>query len=100
MVVYRTDDYKRLKTIVDKQSKRSMPMLSWCRSAFVMVICPAVERRKEHLGEAKAVAGKKKLDKQEEQLRAHSRDLNMVKMKSVLVIGFTFTALLGMFNTM
>ena len=59
-----------------------------------------VERRKEQLGEAKASAGKKKLDKQEEQLRGHSRDLNMVKMKSVLVIGFTFTALLGMFNTM
>ena len=61
----------------------------------------AVERKKEQLGETKAVtAGKKKLDKQEEQLRNNSRDLNMVKMKSVLVIGFTFTALLGMFNTM
>ena len=59
-----------------------------------------VERMKEQLGEAKAAGGKKKLDKQEEQLRNNSRDLNMVKMKSVLVIGFTFTALLGMFNTM
>lgn len=52
------------------------------------------------MGEAKSVTGKKKLDKQEEQLRTNSRDLNMVKMKSMLVIGFTFTALLGMFNTM
>ena len=60
----------------------------------------AVERKKEQLGDTKAVAGKKKLDKQEEQLRNNSRDLNMVKMKSVLVIGFTFTALMGMFNTM
>ena len=59
-----------------------------------------VERLKEQKGEAKAALGKKKLDKQEEQLRNNSRDLNMVKMKSVVVIGFTFTALLGMFNTM
>ena len=59
-----------------------------------------MERKKEQLGEAKSVMGKKKLDKQEEQLRNNSRDLNMVKMKSMLVIGFTFTALLGMFNTM
>lgn len=67
---------------------------------LVDCVCGAVERKKEQLGEAKATAVKKKLDKQEEQLKAHSRDLNMVKMKSVLVIGFTFTALLGMFNTM
>lgn len=62
----------------------------------------AVEKRKEQLGETKVAAAlnKKKLDKQEEQLRTNSRDLNMVKMKSVVVIGFTFTALLGMFNTM
>lgn len=59
-----------------------------------------VERRKDQLGETKAVTAKKKLDKQEEQLRANSRDLNFFKMKSVLVIGFTFTALMGMFNTM
>ena len=62
--------------------------------------CVIVERKKEQIGEAKAAPGKKKLDKQEEQLRNNSRDLNMVKMKSMVVIGFTFTALLGMFNTM
>jgi len=50
--------------------------------------------------EAKAVAGKKKMDKQEEQLKNNSRDLNMVKMKSMVVIGVTFTALMGMLNTM
>ncbi len=55
---------------------------------------------KEQLGDAKATGGKKKLYKQEEQLQANSRDLNWVKMKSVFVIGVTFTALMGMFNTM
>ena len=59
-----------------------------------------VEKMKEMLGEAKMAGGKKKVDKQEEQLRNNSRDLNMVKMKSMLVIGFTFTALMGMLNTM
>ena len=60
----------------------------------------AVEKMKETLGEAKGTSGKKKVDKQEEQLRNNSRDLNMVKMKSMLVIGFTFTALMGMLSTM
>ena len=80
-------------------SHASAACSSSCIHQCHVSIC-AVERRKEQLGDTKAVTGKKKLDKQEEQLRVHSRDLNMVKMKSVLVIGFTFTALLGMFNTM
>ena len=33
-------------------------------------------------------------------LKTASRDLTMVKMKSMMAIGFTFTALLGMFNTL
>lgn len=101
MLVYRTDDYKRLKTIVDKQSKKCKDLgCNRNQREIMFVVVHVVERRKEQLGEAKVVAAKKKLDKQEEQLRSNSRDLNMVKMKSVVVIGFTFTALLGMFNTM
>ncbi len=42
----------------------------------------------------------KKLGRQEEQLKNNSRDLNTVKMKRMVAIGFTFTALMGMFNTM
>ncbi len=61
-----------------------------------MCACVSVEKLKETV----ATCGKKKVDKHEEQLRNNSRDLNMVKMKSMLVIGFTFTALMGMLNTM
>ena len=57
-----------------------------------------MERKKEQLGEG--VAASKKLGRKEEQLKTNSRDLNMVKMKSMVAIGFTFTALMGMFNTM
>lgn len=59
-----------------------------------------VERKKEVIGEAKLNPAKKKLEKQEEQLKTNSRDLNMVKMKSMVAIGVTFTAIMGMFNSM
>ena len=52
------------------------------------------------IGEAKLNPAKKKLEKQEEQLKTNSRDLSMVKMKSMVAIGVTFTAILGMFNSM
>ena len=41
---------------------------------------------------------KKKLEKAEEKLKEDNRELTMVKMKSMVMIGFTFTVLLGMFN--
>ena len=63
-------------------------------------LCVIVERKKELMGEAKLNPAKKKLDKQEEQLKTNSRDLSMVKMKSMVAIGVTFTAILGMFNSM
>ena len=43
---------------------------------------------------------KKKIEREEEKLKNNNRDLNMVKMKSMFAIGFAFTALLGMFNSM
>ena len=43
---------------------------------------------------------KKKLEREEEKLKNHNRDLSMVKMKSMFAIGLAFTALLSMFNTM
>ena len=39
-------------------------------------------------------------ERQEEKLKNDSRDLSMVKMKSMVVIAFTFTSLMGMFNSM
>lgn len=43
---------------------------------------------------------KKKIERVEEKLKINNRDLSMVKMKSMFAIGFAFTALLSMFNSM
>lgn len=43
---------------------------------------------------------KKKIEREEERLKNNNKDLTMVKMKSMFAIGFAFTALLSMFNTM
>ncbi|KXJ29559.1 calcium load-activated calcium channel [Exaiptasia diaphana] len=81
LLVYRTEKYKKLKAEVEKDSKK-------------------LERRKENMTDAPRQGGqKKKLERVEEKLKNHSRDLSMVKMKSIFAIGFTFTALIGMFNS-
>ncbi|VEN35265.1 unnamed protein product [Callosobruchus maculatus] len=41
----------------------------------------------------------KKLEREEERLKNNNRDLSFVKMKSMFAIGFAFTALLSMFNS-
>ncbi|XP_071802385.1 calcium load-activated calcium channel-like [Asterias amurensis] len=79
-LVYRTDTYKKLKAEVEKQSKK-------------------LEKTKEQFGEISDKGQKKKLERQEEKLKNDSRDLSMVKMKSMVVIAFTFTSLMGMFNS-
>ncbi|KAM4021782.1 calcium load-activated calcium channel [Anomaloglossus baeobatrachus] len=38
-------------------------------------------------------------ERQEEKLKNNNRDLSMVRMKSMFAIGFCFTALMGMFNS-
>ena len=60
----------------------------------------AVEKKKEVMGETNDKQQKKKLEREEEKLKNHNRDLSMVKMKSMFAIGFAFTALLSMFNNM
>lgn len=59
-----------------------------------------MEKKKETLGETTDRQQKKKLEREEEKLKNHNRDLSMVKMKSMFAIGITFTALLSMFNNM
>ena len=105
--MYRTDYYRRLKATVEKQSKRrkciGLQFGMVCLRKFYTWLClpvNIVERKKEMIGEAKLNPAKKKLEKQEEQLKTNSRDLSMVKMKSMVAIGVTFTAILGMFNSM
>ncbi len=81
LMVYRTDKYKKLKAEVERQCKR-------------------LEKRKELIGETNDKQQKKKLEREEEKLKNHNRDLSLVKMKSMFAIGFAFTALLSMFNSM
>jgi len=80
LMVYRTDKYKRLKAEVERQCKR-------------------LEKKKETIGETNDKQMKKKLEREEEKLKNHNRDLSLVKMKSMFAIGFAFTALLSMFNS-
>lgn len=81
LLVYRTEKYQRLKTEVDKQSKR-------------------LDKKKENVGELLDKSLKRKLEREEERLKANNRDLSMVKMKSMLFVGLTFTAILGLCNSL
>ncbi|CAH1787606.1 unnamed protein product, partial [Owenia fusiformis] len=81
LLVYRTEKYQKLKMEVEKQSKK-------------------LEKQKESGGDnPNDKVKKKKIERQEERLKANNRDLSLVKMKSMFAIGFAFTALLGMFNS-
>ncbi|XP_067941215.1 calcium load-activated calcium channel-like isoform X2 [Watersipora subatra] len=79
LLVYRTENYQRLKNEVEKQTKK-------------------VEKQKASINESDKNA-KKKLERQEERLKNDSRDLNMTKMKSMFAISFVFMALLSVFNS-
>ncbi|KAG9510904.1 Calcium load-activated calcium channel, partial [Fragariocoptes setiger] len=80
LMVYRTEKYQRLRAEVDRQSKK-------------------IEKLKENVGELLDKTRKKRLDRDEERLQNNNRDLTLVKMKSMFFVGFAFTALLGMFNS-
>merc|ERR1711976_350258 len=81
VLVYRTDKYKKLKSEVEKQSKK-------------------LEKQKEAaVSETSDRNQKKKIERQEERLKNNNRDLSMVKMKSMFAIGIVFTALLSMFSS-
>ncbi|KAL7287139.1 calcium load-activated calcium channel [Trichogramma pretiosum] len=80
LTVYRTEKYQKLKAEVEKQSKK-------------------LEKRKEAHGDSLDKQQKKKIEREEERLKNNNRDLSLVKMKSMFAIGFAFTALLSMFNS-
>ncbi|XP_033210088.1 calcium load-activated calcium channel isoform X2 [Belonocnema kinseyi] len=79
-MVYRGEKYQKLKQEVEKQSKK-------------------LEKRKEVHGDTLDKQQKKKIEREEERLKNNNRDLSLVKMKSMFAIGFAFTALLSMFNS-
>lgn len=58
-----------------------------------------MEKRKEAHGDSLDKQQKKKIEREEEKLKNNNRDLSLVKMKSMFAIGFAFTALLSMFNS-
>ena len=81
LLVYRTEKYQRLKTDIERQTKK-------------------LEKKKEAHGEATLDrTQKRKMEREEERLKSTNRDLMMVKMKSMFAIGFAFTSLLSMFNS-
>merc|ERR1712109_193729 len=80
-LVYRTEKYQKLKLDIERQTKK-------------------LEKKKEAHGEATLDrTQKKKMEREEERLKNTNRDLMMVKMKSMMAIGFAFTSLLSMFNS-
>ena len=81
LLVYRTEKYQRLKADIERQTKK-------------------LEKKKEAHGEATLDrTQKRKMEREEERLKSTNRDLMMVKMKSMFAIGFAFTSLLSMFNS-
>ncbi|CDW56922.1 DUF106 domain containing protein [Trichuris trichiura] len=81
LIVYRNDRYKRLKSELERQSKR-------------------LEKKKDQTTDVAERANKRKIGKQEERLKETNRDLSLFKMKSMFGIGLAFTALLSTFSSM
>lgn len=80
LLVYRSDHYKRLKADMDKKTKK-------------------LEKKKQEVGDTNDKNIKRKLEREEERLKATNRDMSMFKMKSMFAIGLAFTALLSTFNS-
>ncbi|EYC23006.1 hypothetical protein Y032_0016g3070 [Ancylostoma ceylanicum] len=80
LLVYRSEQYKRLKSEMERKTKR-------------------LEKKKQEVGEAVDKNAKKRLERDEERLKATNRDMSMFKMKSMFAIGLAFTALLSTFNS-
>ena len=70
LLVYRTEKYQKLKLEIEKQSKK-------------------LEKKKEAHGDVTNLdrSKKRKLEQDEEKLKNTNRDLTMVKMKSMFIIG-------------
>ncbi|KAK0393266.1 hypothetical protein QR680_000126 [Steinernema hermaphroditum] len=79
VLVYRSEQYKKLKSEMERKSKK-------------------LERRKENANDSDRIQ-KKKIEREEDRLKATNRELSMFKMKSMLAIGFAFTALLSTFSS-
>ncbi|CAD5234441.1 unnamed protein product [Bursaphelenchus xylophilus] len=81
LMVYRSEEYKRLKLLMERKTKR-------------------LEKKKEITESAASRTVKKKIEREEERLKTTNRDLSMFRMKSMMAIGLVFTALLSAFSSM
>ncbi|CAL4154246.1 unnamed protein product, partial [Meganyctiphanes norvegica] len=77
---FRRKQYKRYRASITKLEKQ-------------------LEKKKEAHGDSIDRQQKKKIEREEERLKNSNRDLSLVKMKSMFAIGFAFTSLLSMFNS-
>ncbi|CAD6192223.1 unnamed protein product [Caenorhabditis auriculariae] len=80
LLVYRSEHYKRLKAEMDRKTKR-------------------LEKKKQEANDLTDKNAKRRLERDEERLKATNRDMSMFKMKSMFAIGLAFTALLSTFNS-
>ncbi|KAG9350999.1 hypothetical protein JZ751_024888 [Albula glossodonta] len=71
--------------------------ISVCTALLAEGITWVLVYRTDKYKRLKAEVEKQK--RQEEKLKNNNRDLSMVRMKSMFAIGFCFTALMGMFNS-
>merc|ERR1711862_300615 len=79
LLVYRAEKYRFLKHDIERQTKK-------------------LEKKKEEKNLLDRTQ-KRKIEREEERLKSTNRDLMMVKMKSMFAIGFAFTSLPSMFNS-
>uniref|UniRef100_A0A0N4Z387 Calcium load-activated calcium channel n=1 Tax=Parastrongyloides trichosuri TaxID=131310 RepID=A0A0N4Z387_PARTI len=77
-MIYRTDRYKSLYNLIEKQVKM-------------------IEKRKDSVADV-SEKSKKRLEKENEKLKQINKDMTMYKMKSMIGVGLIFTGCLSIFN--
>jgi len=80
LLIYRTEDYKKLKATIDRLQKR-------------------LDKKKEETSSISNKGKDKKFDRYEETLKNVNRDMAMSKMKSTFAVGFALIAVFGMLNS-
>lgn len=81
MLIYRTESYQKLKSSIDRTSKK-------------------LEKKKETVTNiSKQKSKDKKIARYDGLLKDSNRDMSLVKMKSIFAVGFTLVVLFGVLNS-
>uniref|UniRef100_A0A0N5AYP4 Phenylalanine--tRNA ligase beta subunit n=1 Tax=Syphacia muris TaxID=451379 RepID=A0A0N5AYP4_9BILA len=108
VLVYRSDQYKRLKCEMERKTKKlerkGLNKMTTAKKIFFLNNDSKLNRSQLHMLQKEMTTegdrtGKKKIEREEERLKATNRDMSMFKMKSMFAIGFAFTALLSTFSS-